>query len=711
MMRKQRNLLFTVLLIFALVNAGLAKEVTVKEAKQVAKNFYYETADTYYTTVSYDQIALPDVFVRSYDGEPAYYIFNIHPDGFVVVSAEDTFNPILGYSLQGAYEEDRTNKVFENLMTSYAEKIDYLRDNNKEATDLMTNRWMRYRSAEKSQLTSREKGRDIEPLLTSSWDQNYPYNAYCPEDEDGPGGHVYAGCVATAMSMIMYHYKYPEHGYGQNSYYIYPYGTLSVDYESTYYMWDAMVDELSSGSPEYSIRSVAELQYHCGVAVNMSYAPDGSGSQSYLVPNAIKNHFGYSSDATFMQKSSYSLTEWQNMITEDLENNHPIYYSGCSNDGCHAFVLDGAQGSDMYHFNFGWSGYMNGYYYLEGSGSVGGYNQSQEMVQNFYPDQEEYPYNCSQDTVPYMGGTIDEGGMPHESYATDNDCSWLITPPSSADSVEQYTINFLEFDLENDADFVKVYDGPTTEAEMIGEYTGSSMPPAISSTSDSVLIEFISDDNETGNTGFRLEYLGTQPEYCDFNQFTEPIGGFTDGSGDMNYVNNTFCQFQITPPNANEVMLTFNEFDLAEGDNLKVYETNPTNLLAELTGSEIPDPLTSTSGAMMLVFRSDNMSTGQGFDVSYQIDNTGVEETAFDDLMVFPNPAKGSVNVRFSSAKAKKVSVSLTSVDGKQILQKQLSGSNGAFEHTIDIAEFDRGVYFLTLESESGSETRKLIIK
>lgn len=713
MMKALQGLFLTTIFLFSVTITSEAKEVSKNQARQVAKNFYYETAHTYYSPIAYGEIAIDGVYTRNYDSQTAFYIINLKPDGYVIVSAEDTYNPILGYSLNSSYDESRTNTVFESWITTYAEKIDHLRDNDIKASDEMESRWSHYLNADRNELTTKVKGRDIEPLLTSSWDQNYPYNAMCPEDEDGPGGHVYAGCVATAMSMIMYHYKYPEHGYGQKSYYTYPYGTLSADFESTYYMWNAMTDELSSSSPEHSIMGIAELQYHCGVAVEMSYAPDGSGTYSYMVPNAIKNHFGYSSNATYMEKDNYTLSEWQNMIMEDLDNNHPLYYSGNDGEGGHAFVLDGAQGDDMFHFNFGWSGYMNGYYYLEGSGAVGGYNQGQAIVKNFYPDEDEYPWAIAADTVPYLGGTLNDAGTPNESYPAGEDCSWLITPPSENDEVENFLLNFLEFDLEDGADFVKVYDGPTTDADLLGEFTGSTLPSAIETSGDSIFVEFIADDNETAHTGFRLEYIASRPEYCDFNQYTEPYGSFTDGSGDMNYINNTFCQFQIMPPDANEVLLTFNEFDLGDGDVLKVYQTNPTSLIEELTGSELPDAITSTSGAMMLVFQTDNLYAGAGFDASYQIDNTGLEDKSLsDNLQVFPNPATSMLNIRMDESLGdNKVVTILSSLDGKEIFKRTDTTETARYSKSIDISNIERGVYLLTIEGDKGIATRRIIVQ
>jgi len=711
-MKNLYKLLLSLPLLFVIINSTAAKEVPINEAKRAAKNFYFETTHTYSTPVAYNDIIPDESFQKTTDGEVVYYIINFKPDGFVFISAEDTYNPILGYSLEGSYHKEKTNQVFESWMSTYVEQIDYLRNNNLKASREVNKKWERYLNASRNTLIKKKKDEDIRPLLTSKWNQNYPYNVLCPEDEDGPGGHAYAGCVATAMSMIMHYYKYPSHGFGQKSYSMYPYGTLSADFESTYYMWNAMTDDISEYSTEHSISGIAELQYHCGVSTKMDYAIDGSGTYNHLVPEAIKDHFGYSDDAVKLDKNDYLDSTWREMIKENLEDKHPIYYSGCTDDGCHAFILDGMQGSDMFHFNFGWGGYLNGYFHLTGEGAVGKYNQSQAMIKNFYPDKNKYPLDFLQDTVPFHSGTLNNPGNPGTSYPTGSDISWLLTPSSTRDSVVSFELEFLDFDLEGGADFVRIYDGATTDADLIGEFTGTSIPPVTESSSDSVLIRFITDENKTAHTGFRITYKAIQPEFCDYIEYIESMGSFDDGSGDKQYRNNSFCQFQILPPEAENILLTFNEFNLADGDILEIYEKDPTTLLTELTGSEIPAPIKSSTGKMVLVLQSDNMNRGQGFDVSYQIDATGISgQKGFENLTLFPNPAVQKINIRLGTSKINDLIATISSIDGKQVFQEKINFKGNLLNKTIDVSGLEKGVYLFSFKSQKAIETRRVVIQ
>jgi hypothetical protein len=60
----------------------------------------------------------------------------------------------------------------------------------------------------------------ISPLLSCQWNQDLPYNKYCPVVKYANKGlnPAATGCVATALSQIMYYHKYPEVGIGEHQY-------------------------------------------------------------------------------------------------------------------------------------------------------------------------------------------------------------------------------------------------------------------------------------------------------------------------------------------------------------------------------------------------------------------------------------------------------------------------------------------------------------
>ncbi len=296
----------------------------------------------------------------SFRGEACFYVYNVGDNGFVMVSADDYFRPILGYSKEGVFPvndmPDGLSYILNGIITARAGRSG-------NATPQVAAEWELV--AKTGRMISKFEGKGDEYLLATKWDQNSPYNLLCPTAAGGPGGRCYAGCVATAMSQIMKYWNYPLHGTGSNGYDSgdgdeYPIiPGIYANFGETTYDWDNMPVSLSNSSPQVQKEAVATLMYHCGVSVRMQYAPDGSGTQSGLVPNAINNYFSYTNQAVQLVRGNYSYADWYKKIREHIDMGWPVYYSGCDSDvppGCHAFVCDGYDDAGLVHWNWGWSG-------------------------------------------------------------------------------------------------------------------------------------------------------------------------------------------------------------------------------------------------------------------------------------------------------------------------------------------------------------------
>ena len=238
----------------------------------------------------------------------------------------------------------------------------------------------------------------VAPLLGEiAFDQMEPYNNLCP---NYIGAYRSAtGCVATAMSQIMRLHKYPEHGYGFNSYdpEFYPsMGTISLDFTQSFYDWDNILPNYSVADyTEAQAAAVARLLYDAGVAVNMNYGPQ-SGANNEDWPRALVTHFGYDKGVALRRRPYYTSREWLDMIHAELEAGRPVYAGGFAESGGHAFVFDGMDADGFLHVNWGWSGMSNGYFSLDfltpptqGTGGAnGGFNSRQVIVTGIRPPVE-----------------------------------------------------------------------------------------------------------------------------------------------------------------------------------------------------------------------------------------------------------------------------------------------------------------------------------
>lgn len=107
-------------------------------------------------------------------------------------------------------------------------------------------------------------------------------------------------------------------------------------------------------------------------------------------------------------------------------------------------------------------------------------------------------------TVTAASGNLYDSGGPTGNYGNDERLLWLIQP-SGAGSV---TAEFTHFNLENNWDFMFIYDGATTNSPLIGKYTGTTSPGIITSTGGSLLIEFRS-DCATVTSGWQINYTSS----------------------------------------------------------------------------------------------------------------------------------------------------------------------------------------------------------
>lgn len=305
------------------------------------------------------------------------YIYNIGTQGFVIVSGNTVLPPVIGWSDQGTFPDltDAPDNVA-SWINHYGEMIDFAVANGIQPEAKVQRQW---EEAERG-VFGAKNATTVNPLVSTHWNQDCYYNEYCPATSGGwwggPCGHVYAGCVACAMAQVMKFWDYPATGFGSHSYVHSQYGEQSANFGATTYRWDEMPNEVWSHND-----AVATLMYHCGVSVNMNYSASGSGAQSRDVETAVRSYFGYCG-AKYREKTAYNQEAWNAMLRAELDQGHPMYYSGANGDSGHAFVCDGYDDNDCFHFNFGWSGSGDAFYTTY---DVNGFNQGQAVVTNMVP--------------------------------------------------------------------------------------------------------------------------------------------------------------------------------------------------------------------------------------------------------------------------------------------------------------------------------------
>ena len=381
----KRNILFVAALLLGIA-ASQAKPVDVAKAQRLGQNYIEQK-------LAKNAISLDLTYtVRTESGLATAYVFNFN-GGFVVVSADDCYHPILGYSEHGNFNYDKAPDGLLFMLGEVTKEIARCVAENIPTTSDIACQW---KNLEASGILNPEKNIPlVGPLVQTKWDQGAPYNMYVPNGWP-------TGCVATAMAQLMKYWEWPVQGTGEHSYQ-WNGQTLTANFGETTYDWANMLDVYTMGvvTPENK-EAVAVLMSHCGISVDMMYAFDGSGAFSVDVPIAINNYFSYSDHATYIAKAGYSYNEWIALLKSNIDQHIPLYYSGQGDDGGHAFICHGYDNDGLFYFNWGWGGSNDSWFLIDGDKFE--FNNSQAIVYDFVPD---YVYNGMPQVVENLAVTID----------------------------------------------------------------------------------------------------------------------------------------------------------------------------------------------------------------------------------------------------------------------------------------------------------------
>ena len=320
----------------------------------------------------------------------AYYVFNNgNGQGFVITSADDRTDAVLGYAYTGKFDVNNIPVQLKDLLSLYEHEI-------KTAVRLRLKN-LKTTSGTRAGLSVK---RSIHPLIETRWNQGAPYNDACPM---GVFERTVTGCVATAMAQVMYYHQCPR---GETLDTIPGYkspkiGKVLDTLPKTTFDWKNMLRTYDENANREQKNAVAKLMKYCGVSTEMDYATakqGGSGTVAVELPYALTHYFGYSKAARYADRSGYTSKTWNNMIYEELKEGRPVLYGGVTpTGGGHEFVCDGYESGDYFHINWGWSGLSDGYFRLsvlnpdqQGIGSFeGGYSLSQCAILGVKPNEGE----------------------------------------------------------------------------------------------------------------------------------------------------------------------------------------------------------------------------------------------------------------------------------------------------------------------------------
>ncbi|KAM8966399.1 CUB and sushi domain-containing protein 3 [Pelodytes ibericus] len=312
-------------------------------------------------------------------------------------------------------------------------------------------------------------------------------------------------------------------------------------------------------------------------------------------------------------------------------------------------------------------------------------------------------YTCG-GTLKGLNGTIESPGFPY-GYPNGANCTWVIV----GEEQNRIQIAFQSFALEEEYDYLSLYDGHPHPTNFRTRLTGFHLPTPVMSTGSVFSLRLTSDfavsahgfkifyeelrSSSCGNPGVppkgvisgtkfdvgdKIRYscvtgyiLDGHPQLtCTANSattaswdFPVPIcraedacGGTVRGSSGIisspgfpnEYHNNADCTWTVVTEPGDTISLVFTDFQMEEKyDYLEIEGSEPQKVC--LSGMNVPPPVVSSKHWLRLHFVTDNNHRYRGFSAQYQGSSTLSKTTSTGELEEQFEATPGAVTLALTS--------------------------------------------------------------
>ncbi len=313
-------------------------------------------------------------------GEQVGYVVNLSPQGYILIAGDDIRVPVKGYSLSSSFA-DLPVTYTENLLRELEVSTTSLGKTSAGTSSIAiddTNApfWEYLLQAGKQPATPATQANYTPDtyLLTSRWDQGFPYNKLNPMINGSP---TLTGCTQTAIAQVMRYHAHPGSGTGVFTHNWNGQSLTAV--MNRPFNWSIMPDKLDGSIPGHQQEEVAALMRDLGILNQANFGLSGTSAAFYQ--SSFARAFGYAPVANLHIGSDTG--PFFAAIKTEIDNSRPVLLSMPN----HMTVADGyaSDGTGKkIHVNLGWGGAYDDYYYLDQTNVIGGYS--------FNPDHTIY-YN------------------------------------------------------------------------------------------------------------------------------------------------------------------------------------------------------------------------------------------------------------------------------------------------------------------------------
>ena len=668
----------------AVMGSLMAGPVDQQKAQKLGAKFLSTTAISQKNA----NIQLDLVSVAADRDATDYYVFNVsNGEGFVVIAGDDRVRPILAYSTTGKYNPNDVADGFQYTLDGFRKEIQYVREHNLSTTPDIEAEW---RSVNETGSLNRggQTRAVVEPLCQTIWNQNYPWNSQCPPCVDtlGNGGHVFAGCAATAMGQVMKFWDWPAVGNSSHSYNPDGFDPQTANFGETEYHFEMMPLALDSTSSEEEIYYVSQLLYHLGIALDMQYSAVGSGANALSVYTAFQSYFRYSRDfpqvnaGDLIPGYGYTNEEWAQMLKDGgLDEHLPVFYTGSDDGGAggHAFVCDGYDENDYFHFNWGWSGRDDAWCTIGALHTTRyDFNQTNMFIGHIVPENNEYfsrPDSVSKMAV--LEEAFDAARLTWTNPTTDLNGNTLT-------DITSVTIrrNFEEIAVLTDV-----------EAGADMEYIDNGLEPGLYEYSI-----YITNEAGISRTTYRSILVG---EKCNIVFQMHDNGGDGWKGASISIADENFNRLAVVTMTQGSALVV--DLPLLTGNLNFIWNSGWYHAYPEYdTDSECSFTIINAQGQTIYT------STGleEGVFLTYDpCDFDAIDETVVDNgVSVYPNPTNGLLNV--NGCGTMRITVS-------NMLGQTLFETTAEDNTTLDLSSYGQGFYLVRIATENGVMVQKINVR
>ena len=294
------------------------------------------------------------------------------------------------------------------------------------------------------------------PLLTTQWNQGYPYNLLCPADPFENYAHCYTGCPATAMGQII-NYLQTTQGtrFDDGDDYLSNYAgrQFHIDDDWETYMFpsfpqlNVMLDSADAAfqrGEQLSDSLVAALIFACGTACTQVYtASPNYGSGTFYVDQAYAAYqrFGFTDCQLFREPDD----KMYSTLISNLQDGYPAHLAVENQAGTsgHNVVVDGYRESDgKFHVNFGWGGSMDNWFDIpDPNGFYYGWTKIEGIILDIIPTPDAVNHTLSKQSIEVYPNPVSDvlylKNLPCETvgYSIFNVLGQTVTTGSSSGTI------------------------------------------------------------------------------------------------------------------------------------------------------------------------------------------------------------------------------------------------------------------------------------